>query len=83
VVTDLKHRPESPGFNPEAHHTMMIAVGWRVGPRRDFDSYKIHARHIFLGRFATLQHHIERWGITDYRGRYFCDSCLKPSSRLL
>jgi hypothetical protein len=33
VVTDLKHRPESPGFNPEAHHTMMIAVGWRVGPR--------------------------------------------------
>jgi hypothetical protein len=43
VVTNLKHRPESPGYDREAHHAMMSDVGRRVGPRCEFDSYKIHA----------------------------------------
>jgi hypothetical protein len=43
VVTDLKHRPESPGFDPEAHDAMMRAVGSLVGPRCEFDKYKVHA----------------------------------------
>jgi hypothetical protein len=57
VVTDLKHRPESPG--PEAHHTMMIADGWRVGPRCDFDSYKIHAPSLFALRHTYVSQAIE------------------------
>jgi len=43
VVTDLMHKPESAGFNAEAHATMMRAVGSRVGPRGEFDHYEIHA----------------------------------------
>jgi hypothetical protein len=43
VVTDLMHLPQSPGFDPEAHDTMMRAVGLLVGPRCEFDKYKIHA----------------------------------------
>jgi hypothetical protein len=37
VVRDLIHRPDSPGFNPEAHRLA------GASDRPDFDSYKIHA----------------------------------------
>jgi hypothetical protein len=43
VVTDLMHFPQSPGFDPEAHDAMMRVVGLLVGPRCEFDKYKIHA----------------------------------------
>jgi hypothetical protein len=43
VKTDLMHSPLSPGFDPEAHDTMMRAVGLLVGPRCEFDKYEIHA----------------------------------------
>ncbi len=44
VVTNLMDRSSSPGFNAEAHHEMMQAIGARVGPRGyEFDKYQIHA----------------------------------------
>jgi hypothetical protein len=43
VVTKLSSNPTTPGFNAEAWHEMMRAVGNTQGGTDGFDGYKIHS----------------------------------------